>query len=370
MTPASPLSSHGPSSSSAGEPVTLTRMGSFFFGGSVHTDALGDSYHGDYGYAQFFVPQHGRNLPLILWHGLEQSGRAWESTPDGRDGFWQIFTRRGWPLYIIDQPRRGRAGRLIVDNADAAGPIAVTGERESADWTRFRLGVWHPPHNPSFFPGVQFPQDAGSIAQFFGQQTPNTGPEPFPDAGHRQFLAQSVAHLVRKVGPCALMTHSHSGQYGWATAMQEPDLVRSVIALEPGEFPFPDDDVPGEVPTTSQVLRSYMAPQVVAAKDFLALASIPVLVIMGDNIATEPHDDFGIELWRIVRERAKQFVEALNARGGRATYLELPEAGIFGNTHFPMADLNNLEVARVIMAFFALHRLDGVDQPHLGPRDS
>jgi pimeloyl-ACP methyl ester carboxylesterase len=345
-------------------------MGSFLFGGSVLRDSSGDTYHGDHGYAQFFVPEPARNLPLILWHGLEQSGKTWESTPDGRDGFWQIFTRRGWPLYIIDQPRRGRAGRVIAEYAEADTPLSPTRERESADWTRFRLGIWHPPSESSFFDGVQFPQDPRSIAQFFAQQTPNTGPEPFPNARHREFLAGSVGELIRQVGPCALVTHSHSGQYGWTTAIKEPDRVRAVIALEPGEFAFPDDDVPDDVATNSAVLRSYMAPQVVAADEFAKLASIPVLVMMGDNIATDPHDGYDIELWRIVRERAKQFTRALNARGGQATYLELPALGIRGNTHFPMTDLNNVEIAGVIEDFLARHGLDASDRPHQGPRDA
>jgi pimeloyl-ACP methyl ester carboxylesterase len=351
-------------------PITLRSMGSFFFGGEVVRDESGDTYHGDHGYAQYFVPQEARNLPLILWHGLGQSGRTWESTPDGREGFWQIFTRRAWPLYIIDQPRRGRAGRAVVHESEAATAIIPTTERESEAWNTFRAGVWMPPAPRTFFPGVQFPQDARSIEQFLRQQAPNTGLEPFPDAEHRNFLAGCVSQLVRQVGPCVLVTHSHSGQYGWVTAMKTPDLVRAVVAFEPGEFAFPDDDVPEDVPTQSELLRSFMAPQVVPAEEFRKLTAIPIMVIMGDNIATEPDEDFGIELWRVVCERAKQFVSTVNARGGDATYLELPEIGIHGNTHFAMADLNNLEIAGVVEEFLGRRGLDARDLPHEGPRSA
>ncbi|MYW96105.1 hypothetical protein G3I59_37245 [Amycolatopsis rubida] len=345
-------------------PITLRSMGSFFFGGRVARNASGDTRHGDHGYAQFFLPEQARTLPLILWHGLGQSGRTWESTPDGRDGFWQIFTRRGWPLYIIDQPRRGRAGRTTED----APPTAILpDEGESTAWENHRLGRWCPPGPREYFPGVQFPQDECSVEQFLRQQTPSTGPEPYPDAGYRAFVGETVAQLVRQVGPSVLVTHSHSGQFGWVTATEEPGLVKAVVGLEPGEFTFPSDAVPDDIPTSSATLRAYMAPQLIAPADFARLASMPILLVYGDNIASEPHEEFGVELWRMVRERAKQFVAAVNARGGDASYLELPSLGIRGNTHFPMSDLNNREVAGVIEDFLASRGLDGHDEPHLGP---
>jgi pimeloyl-ACP methyl ester carboxylesterase len=350
------------------QPLVLSRLGSFFFAGRVIRDADGDTYHGDHGYAQYFVPWNSRTLPLVMWHGLGQSGRTWETTPDGRDGFLQIFAKRDWPVYLIDQPRRGRAARGILDETGDASAHIPTMERESSAWTTFRLGVWQPPAPATSFPGVQFPQDEHCIEQLFRQQTPNFGVEPFPDAGQREFLGGAVAQLVDQVGACVLVTHSHSGQYGWVTAMKQPELVRAVVALEPGEFAFPDDELPDDVPTNSELLASFMAPQVVPAAEFQSLTTIPILIVMGDNIAVEPNDDFGIELWRMVRERAKQFVDVVNRRGGDATYLELPEAGIRGNTHFLMADLNNREIAGLVEDFLAARDLDGRDQPHQGPQ--
>lgn len=350
------------------QPITLSRMGSFMFAGRVITDAQGDTYHGDHGYAQYFIPQNARNFPLIMWHGLGQSGKTWESTPDGRDGFWQIFTRRDWPVYIIDQPRRGRAGRASFDDPGAMSAVIPTTESESSAWNTFRLGIWRPPDAPSLFPGLQFPKDPQSIHQFFRQQTPNTGLEPFPDALHREFLGEAAAQLLRQVGPSILVTHSHSGQYGWVTAMKVPDLVKAVVALEPGEFAFPDDELPEDVPTGSDALASFMAPQVVPREEFLKLTKIPIVIVIGDNIAREPDADFGVELWRMVKERAQQFTAAVNRHGGEVTYIELPHAGMHGNTHFLMADLNNVEVANLLADFLARKGLDVHDRPHRGPR--
>lgn len=93
------------------KPITLKTMGSLFFGGTVTKAETGETFHGDHGYAQYYIPQNSRDLPLIMWHGIGQSGKTFESTPDGREGYQAILTRHDWPVYLIDQPRRGRAGR-------------------------------------------------------------------------------------------------------------------------------------------------------------------------------------------------------------------------------------------------------------------
>lgn len=355
-------SHHDPS----GKPITLRAMGSLFFAGTVLTNSEGDTYHGDHGYAQYFVPEPARTLPFIMWHGLGQSGKTWESTPDGREGFWQIFSRRDWATYIIDQPRRGRAGRAILDPTEHTPEIPNL-ESEATTWEVFRLGLWTPPGEATYFDGVSWPTDERSREQFFRQQTPNTGPEPFPDATHRDFMANAMGDLIDQVGDNILMTHSHSGQYGWRTVMRRPEAVKAVIAMEVGEFAFPADAPPEEIPTTSAVLHEFMAGQLVPPDEFEALTRMPILLVYGDNVATEPDERFGVELWRITLIRAQQFVDAVNARGGDARLLALPDVGLRGNTHFPMTDLNNVEVADVICNYLAEKGLAGYEHSHQGP---
>lgn len=69
------------------KPIILKTMGSLFFGGTVATNENGVTFHGDHGYAQYYIPQNSRNLPLIMWHGIGQSGKTYESTLDGREGY-------------------------------------------------------------------------------------------------------------------------------------------------------------------------------------------------------------------------------------------------------------------------------------------
>ena len=109
-------------------PIVLETQGSFAFGGTVVTGADGNTFRGDHGYAQFQVPANARSYPLVMWHGGGQFSKTWETTPDGRDGFQNIFLRRGFATCIIDQPRRGRAGRSTAGATipDAPRPTRPT----------------------------------------------------------------------------------------------------------------------------------------------------------------------------------------------------------------------------------------------------
>lgn len=76
--------------------------------------AAGQTLHGDHLYAFYQVPQDPKTQPIVMLHGAYQSARSWETTPDGREGFQNIFLRRRFPVYLVDQPRRGRAGNSTV----------------------------------------------------------------------------------------------------------------------------------------------------------------------------------------------------------------------------------------------------------------
>ena len=106
------------------EPLMIQAQGSFAVGGTVITNAgtydatnrspSGQTLHGDHAYVFYQVPGHPRKLPLVMWHGIGQFSKTWETTPDGREGFQNIFLRRGFSVYVIYQPRRGRAGRSTL----------------------------------------------------------------------------------------------------------------------------------------------------------------------------------------------------------------------------------------------------------------
>ena len=342
-------------------PIVLRTMGSLFFGGSVTTLENGVTFHGDHGYAQYYVPQNSRTLPIIMWHGIGQSGKTFESTPDGREGYQAILTRRDWSVYIIDQPRRGRAGRTLAPAGLAASPTALY---ESAAWDAFRFGLWIPPARPWSFGNVQMPMDGATINQFFRQQTPDTGQEP-----DRESLGETMGELFAMTGPGILMTHSRSGQYGWATAQARPDLVKAIVAYEPAHFVFPEGEVPPDIPRGRLHVTAQDTPTI-PQDEFKKLTRMPILIVFGDNIAQEVSDNYNSEVWRSARLRARQFVEAVNRHGGDATLVLLPEMGLVGNTHIPFADKNNIQVADQLVAWLHEKGLDSRAHPHMGPNRS
>ena len=182
----------------------------------------GQTFHGDHAYVFYQIPANAQRYPLVFLHGAGQSKKTWESTPDGREGFQNIFLRRGFGVYLIDQPRRGEAGKSTI-----AATITPTPD-EQFWFTQFRLGNY-----PDYFPNVQFPKDTGSLEQFFRQMTPNTG------AFDAAIVSGAVLSLFDKIGDGILVTHSQGGGPGWLTAIRN-HRVKAIVAYEPySGFVFP-----------------------------------------------------------------------------------------------------------------------------------
>lgn len=321
-------------------PIVIQEQGSFAVGGSVITtpgtydpvkrSPEGQTFHGDHAYVFYQIPEHARKLPLVLWHGFGQFSKTWETTPDGREGFQNLFLRRGFPVYVIDQPRRGRAGRSTL-------PATITPTPDEQDWFgTFRLGIW-----PDFFPGVQFSREPEALNQYFRQITPDTGPlDP-------ALNADAVTALFEKIGPGILVTHSHSGGMGWRVAARSSN-VRAIVSYEPGSgFIFPEGEVPPPMPSAGGTLEAAGVP----LSTFKELSKIPIVIYYGDNIPAQPTANPGQDGWRVRLAMARLWRDAVNRQGGDVKVVHLPEIGIRGNTHFPFSDLNNLEIADLLTGF-------------------
>lgn len=330
------------------DPITIAEQGSFMVGGSVITGANGDTFHGDHAYVQYQIPEKPRKLPLVMWHGGGQFSKTYESTPDGREGYQSIFLRRDFSTYILDQPRRGRAGRGTVGTTIAAGT-----PNEASLWGLFRLGPWVPPAAPEFFPNVQFPRDPESLDQYYRQQTPNTGP------GAQAVVVDAVAKLFDKIGPAILISHSASGQTSWPTAIASSN-VKAIICYETSFYVFPEGEVPPPVPTGLFAVTGTPVP----LADFQKLTKIPIQLVFGDNIPTEPSPIPGLDLWRGTLIMARAFVDAINRHGGNAELLHLPTIGVRGNTHFAFSDLNNIKIADLLSSYLKRKGLDKYPGKH------
>ncbi len=328
-------------------PLQIKEQGSFAVGGTVITnpgkfDPLrptpdGQTLHGDHAYVFYQLPVKARQLPLVMWHGFGQFSKTWETTPDGREGYQTIFLRRHFGVYLIDQPRRGNAGR-------STQPGSLTPTPDEQGWFgTFRLGIW-----PDFFPGVQFSHEPEALNQYFRSMTPNTG---LLDG---EVMIRAVAALFDKIGPGILVTHSHSGGFGWRTAIKNQN-VRAIVSYEPGSgFVFPEGEVPAPIPSSAGPLAALAIPQA----EFMLLTRIPIVIYYGDFIPKEPMANPGQDGWRARLEMARKWREAVNKHGGDVTVVHLPEVGIKGNTHFPFSDLNNLQVAELMSTWLNKKGLD------------
>lgn len=329
------------------KPLIIQEQGSFTVGGTVLSNPgvydpiartpAGQTLHGDHAYVFYQIPVNARKLPLAFLHGAGQFSKTWETTPDGREGFQNIFLRRGFGVYLIDQPRRGDAGRSTL-------PVTITPAPDDQFWfDTFRVGIW-----PEYFPEVQFSRDATALNQYFRQMTPNTGPF---DAG---VISDAVVALFNKVGPGILVTHSQGGGPGWLTAIKS-EKVRAVVAYEPGSgFVFPAGEVPAAMPSAAGPLEAVGVP----LADFIKLTKVPIIIYYGDYIPQTPSDNPGQDGWRVRLAMARLWADAVNRHGGDVTVVHLPDIGIRGNTHFPFSDLNNIEIANELAKFLKKKGLD------------
>ena len=326
----------------AAEPLVIARQGSFAAGGSVLQspgtfDPLvnggpGQTLHGDHVYTEFQVPLNPRALPLVMWHGGGQMGKTWEATPDGREGYQSIFLRRGFTAHIIDQPRRGRAGQSTQGTTLTPTP----GDQDL--FVAWRLGIW-----PDFYPNTKFPQGADALDQFFRQMTVDTGPSDIT------VVTNGVKALFDKIGPGVLLTHSASGILGWITAIKSAN-VRAIYAYEPTDYVFPVTELP---PALGSIV-----PHPVSLADFMRLTRIPIRLQYSDGIPATSSPYPRVQNWVNRLAMGKLMRDAINRYGGDASVLHLPEIGIFGNTHFSFADVNNLQIADVLSDWLHEKRLD------------
>ncbi|MDR2443037.1 MAG: alpha/beta fold hydrolase [Deltaproteobacteria bacterium] len=321
------------------QPLTIAEQGAFAVGGTVVANpgtfdyktlaSAGQTLHGDHASVFYQIPVDAKKFPIAFLHGAGQSSRTWQTTPDGREGFQNIFLRRGYSVYLIDQPRRGQAGLSSIPGSISAAPS------DQLFYSFFRIGNW-----PDYYPGVQFPKDAASLEQYFRQSTPNTGPYD------QDVVSDAVAALFEKIGPGVLVTHSQGGGPGWLAAIKSAN-VRAIVAYEPGSsFVFPKGELPPPMPSLTGTLEGFAVP----LDDFMKLTRVPIVVYYGDNIP-EQTDVPGQDNWRVRLLMARLWVEAINKRGGDAALVHLPSIGVYGNTHFPFSDLNSVEIADLMEKF-------------------
>jgi len=390
------------------KPLVIEDQGSFFIGGvpkvtnyatvpvatpaNPNPVALPNQVTIGQMYVQFQTPVNKkRNTPpVIMVHGSSHTAACLESTPDGREGWYPYFVRKGISTYLVDQAGRGRSGfdESVIHEATA---LLKNGDNENG------LGLM-----PSFGRIT----DNGAWTAWFGHLTPpgsnilngtlirhgDPDDPPTDDATHKDnyFPAYPLAavdpNIAARAGAIAQPPAGPNNYYALEYYKQlvpnaEVTLPGSTcaacdpVALSPANTWTPLDlallveKLGGAIVAThsqSGIMGHHMA-RILKERGHLDMLkalitieggcslpnsglkaedfdNIPYLALKGDYTATS--------------EVCQATVDAINARRtaghgtAKADYIKLDELGnpVFnGTTHMMMLGTNNLEVADVIL---------------------
>src|SRR5258706_1768451 len=85
-------------------PLAIARDGFFYVGGKSVT-INGRPYMAGQMYVEFRIPaKQTHPFPIVMGHGGTMSGTNFTGTPDGREGWAQVFLPRCSPVYVLDHP--------------------------------------------------------------------------------------------------------------------------------------------------------------------------------------------------------------------------------------------------------------------------
>lgn len=298
----------------------LENFGSFFVGGrkvslqelpqktiyrGLDFPALPIDPNGNYfieqAYVQFFIPKNcqGKNS-IILVHGGGHTGAVWESTPDGRKGWLHYFLQAGYPVYVIDNVERGRAGWCSLPGIWPDEPEQRSYQQ---NWEAFRIGESAQYDSRTPYLGQRFP------VLFFDNLVKYTVPRWHHN---NEISTLAIVELVKKIGKSILITHSQSGPFGINVALQIPELIQAVVSLEP-------------VALFIEPSKSILEPR--------------FLFVYGD---------FLTPYWEKHRNRALNTAHLLQKADADVHWIDLPKLNIHGNSHQLMMDNNNFELAELV----------------------
>jgi len=133
-------------------------------------------------------------VPLLMWHGGGLTGVTYETTPDGREGWLNMFVRMGWDTYIRTRSSAAAPAGRSIRNIQGE-PVFLT---QANSYERFRIGggegTWNAdPAKRNVLPGSQFPSKLMRISPSRGAAL----------AHHRRRNHRRLYELVDKVCPAS-----------------------------------------------------------------------------------------------------------------------------------------------------------------------
>ena len=299
-----------------------------------------------------------QRYPIVMIHGAAQTGSNFTGTPDGRKGWAEFFVERGYVVYIVDQPARGRSPYNDALGPNVRFPSSQIEQRFTAHekfnlWPQAKLHTQWPGDGPG-----KGQRGDPIFDQFYASQVQYLGSNPMT----QQLIRDAASALLDKIGPAIIMTHSQSGAFGWAIADARPKLVKGIIAAEPSGPPFRNavfSEEPARLWGMTDIAITYDPPvtdpkqiavveqaaadgpnltkcmmQKEPARRLPTLAGIPILILAAESSYHAAYDHC----------TSKYLTQA----GVQNTFVRLETVGLRGNGHMLMIEKNNLEIADFI----------------------
>lgn len=344
-------------------PLVLAKEGYFYVGGHAAT-IDGHPYVAGQMYTEFRIPaKQTHPYPIIMVHGGTMSGINYTGTPDGREGWAQYFVRRGYAVYVVDQPGRARSSYNEKVYGEYRAVDATNSLSRFTEQEKYKL--WPQAHLHTQWPGTGAADDP-AVQQLAASQLP-----AIADFDKQQMLNRdALVALLDKIGPSILLVHSQAGAFGWPVADARPNLVRAILAIEPNGPPFYDVQFVGapdyfkqgklalKYGITSDPLTysppvsdpAELAPveeakadapdkvrcwlQKEPARQLPNLQKMPILVLTSEASYHAPYDHCTVKY--------------LRQAGVQPSVIRLADIGIHGNSHVMMLEKNNKDIAAVI----------------------
>jgi hypothetical protein len=325
-------------------PIVLAKSGGFVTGGRTIESPQGAGQHlsCDHGYVEYFLPVNPRRTSLVMWHS--SSAQVWQNRWDGGEGYKDMFLRRGYPVYLWDGPRVGRANW-------SCEPISYSPRyRDEGNFTAWNFG----PAFGSWWPDVQFPVNAAGswqaataarYVEFDSLRNIQLETDAAAVAADSGRLGSSIVYLTNSAGGLrAMVTTTRAGQ----------NNIAGIVTYESIGYVFPIGDPESPQPCTSPDSCGF-GPVGVPLEDFRKLAKLKSIQFVWGDHRSGPDGRVSSYV-----EQSRLCAKLINKYGGHAQVLMLgDDAGLKGSTHIPFADMDNDKVAALLDAFLKKAGLDG-----------
>jgi len=347
--------------------ANIARQGHFYVGGKWAGKPGQEVMRGAM-YVETWVPKKIRyKYPIVfVQSGGGETNVALLQTPDGRPGWAYDFVNRGYVVYMLDLPGRGRSAFVPGIDGDLAPPRS--GPLMEEVWSSGRPPQTPQSTWPQYKKQTQWPGDGPNKGKmgdptfdYFAKtdtQTPN-------GRDIEQLTAEDIEALLDLINqPVVLLLHSGVAPSGWMAADARPKLVKAIVAAEPLAPPIENAERgssgPGRLWGLTNLPVAYDPPvkdpaelhpvkqdkadapdlipcwlQKEPAHKLINMKDILVLNVSGEASYHRPY--------------ARCTAMWLNQAGVKTTYVDLESVGIRGNGHQFMSEKNSAEISKYFM---------------------